>query len=635
MLLQFLSLNAIANIRLPKLVSNGMVMQRNTQLIIWGWADPGEKIQVQFAGHVYNTITGTDLKWRIMIPAMNAGGPYQMKIDGNNHLELNDILIGDVWLCSGQSNMTITMERVKEKYPEDIAASENNLIRYFFLATHYNFNQPEEDIPAGKWESANPQTILRFNAVGYFFARDIFEKYHVPIGLINASVGGTPVESWISSDALQAFPNYLSIAEKFKDSLYTDSIKKRDAEINNKWYEYIGKNDSGLAGKLPWYDTSYEASGWKTMQVPGYWDQQGLKSFNGVAWFRKVISVPQTFRGKPLKLFMGRIIDADYVYVNGTLVGNITYQYPPRRYEIPAGILKPGMNIITVRVISNSGKAGFVPDKPYFLTDGNAKFDLKGSWQYKIGVQSAPLQNNTPNISYQPTGMFNGMIAPLLNYSIKGILWYQGESNTGHPEDYHALFNAMIKDWRIQWKLGNVPFLFVQLPNYGDTTDNPTESKWALLREQQLQTLATINTAMAVTIDIGEWNDLHPLNKKDVGKRLALAAMHLAYADKTITYSGPLFQSMKINNNKIIVEFTNTGTGLTAKDGNQLRQFAIAGADKKFVWAKTKIENTKIIVWNETVSHPMFVRYAWADNPIGANLCNKEGLPASPFRTDK
>jgi sialate O-acetylesterase len=626
---------AFADIRLPHLISDGMVLQRNTKLNIWGWATPAEKIRVQFIGHVYKTVTGNDGKWSITFPAIKAGGPYSMTMDGNNHLVLNDILIGEVWVCSGQSNMTIPMERVKEKYPEEIAGSENTFIRHFFLPTRYNFNQPEEDTSPGKWEAANPLSVLRFTAAGYFFASAVYEKYPIAIGLINASVGGTPVESWMSTDALKAFPHYLAIAEKFKDSLYADSIKKIHAAINGKWQEYIKQTDSGLHDDKPWYDTLYNASGWQTMQIPGYWDEQGLKNVNGVVWFRKVIEVPASMTGKPAKLFMGRIIDADDLYVNGSLVANTTYQYPPRRYEIPAGLLKPGKNIITVRVISNTGKGGFVIDKPYYLSTGDVKIDLKSSWQYKLGVSVPPLQNNTPNITYQPSGLFNGMIAPLLNYAIKGILWYQGESNTDRAADYHELFAAMIKDWRKQWQLGDIPFLYVQLPNYGDTNSNPSESNWASLREQQLKTLTVSNTAMVVAIDIGEWNDLHPLNKKDIGKRLALAARHLAYGEKKLVYSGPLYQSMNIEDNKIILSFQHTGSGLIAKGNNNLQQFAIAGADKKFAWAKAKINAGNIIVWNDNIAHPLYVRYAWAHNPRGANLYNKEGLPASPFRTDE
>jgi len=629
---------AFCEVRLPYLISDGMVLQRNTKTNIWGWATAGENVVIQFRDNIYTTIAGNDGKWKIVLPSMKEGGPYTMKIDAGNHLVIHNILIGDVWICSGQSNMTIPMERVKEKYPDEIANANYPEIRHFVVTTRYNFNKPEENTPPAKWEPADPKTVLQFTAVGYFFAKKLYEKYHVPIGLINSSVGGPPVESWMSEDALKKFPHYLVTAQKFKDSLYVDSIRKTEFAINNAWDDQIRQNDSGLIGSKPWYDTAYIPEGWSTMKIPGYWNDQGLKGINGVVWFRKEINVPASMTGKAAKLFMGRIIDADYIYVNGSLVGNITYQYPPRRYEIASALLKPGKNVITIRVINHSGKGGFAIDKPYYLTTSGESIDLKGDWQYKLGAEIPPLKTVSINILYRPLGLFNSMIAPLLNYTIKGIIWYQGEGNTDRPYDYHELFAAMITDWRKKWSRpeqeGNFPFIYVQLHNYGETNKEPTESNWAELREQQLKTLSAPNTAMAVAIDLGEWNDLHPLNKKDVGERLAVAAQYLAYGNKNIVYSGPLYRSMKIEGNRIIISFKNTGGGLIAKGGDELKHFAIAGTDKKFVWAKAMIEGDKVIAWNSEIRKPVAVRYAWADNPEDANLYNKEGLPASPFRTD-
>ena len=623
----------ICQVCLPHPISDGMVLQRNTKVNIWGWASPEEKVTIRFKGNSYSTVTGADGKWKIILPSMKAGGPYSMSIDASNHLVLNNIVIGDVWICSGQSNMTINMERVKEKYPEEIAASENKFIRHYFLSTRYNFTNPEEDTSPAKWESANPTTVLQFTAIGYFFAKKLYEKYHVPIGLIQSAVGGTPVESWMSEDALKKFPDYLVRAQKFKNNLYVDSIRKADIAINNSWKNQINQNDSGLSG-TPWYATSYTPIGWSTMQIPGYWADQGLNEINGVVWFRKEINLPASMTGKPAKIFMGRIVDADYMYMNGSLIGNTTYQYPPRRYEIESGLLKPGKNVITIRVINNSGKGGFVLDKPYHLTAGGETIDLKGDWQYKLGLATPPLQSVSINILYQPVGLFNAMIAPLLNYTIKGVIWYQGEANSQRPDDYRDLFAAMITDWRKKWKQGNFPFLFVQLPNFGDINKEPSESKWAELREAQAKTLSLPNTAMAVAIDIGEWNDIHPLNKKDVGERLALGALHIAYGEKNIIYSSPLYQSMKTEGNRIIISFKYTGGKLIVKEGVDLKHFSIAGDNKKFVLANAKIEGNKVIVWNDAITHPVAVRYAWADNPEGANLYNIGGLPASPFRTD-
>jgi sialate O-acetylesterase len=622
-------------VRLPLLISDGMVLQRDADVKIWGWASAGEKVRINFNNKIYNAATDTDGKWAVSLSALKAGGPYDMEINATNHLTLKNVLIGDVWICSGQSNMELSMDRVKDKYPDTIANSENPSIRQFIVPDKYNFNAPQDDLESGSWVSANPGTILKFTAIGYFFAKELFEKYNVPIGLINASLGGSPAQAWMSEDALKAFPEYLATAGKYKDIAYINQIKEKDKAVNDAWYGHIQQIDKGLApGEKPWFDTSYDASQWATMNIPGYWADHELGNVNGVVWFRKEIDVPASMIGKPARLLMGRIVDADTTYVNGKIVGSVTYQYPPRKYDVPANLLKEGKNIIVVRVINNSGRGGFVPDKPYQLTAAGQTIDLKGQWQYKLGATMDPLPPST-FIQWQPLGLYNAMIAPLLNYKIKGVIWYQGESNTGRPFEYQKLFPALIANWRGKWNQGDFPFLYVQLANFMEVKDQPCESNWAETREAQLKTLAVPNTAMAVIIDIGEWNDIHPLNKEDVGRRLALAARKLAYGDEKVVYSGPIYQSMKIEGNKIILTFTNTGSGLAAKGDGELKYFAIAGADKKFVWAKAKIEGNNVVVWNDQVPNPVAVRYAWADNPEGANLYNKEGLPASPFRTDE
>jgi sialate O-acetylesterase len=324
--------------------------------------------------------------------------------------------------------------------------------------------------------------------------------------------------------------------------------------------------------------------------------------------------------------------------VNGQQVGNITYQYPPRRYEIPAGLLKPGKNVLVVRVTNDGGKGGFVPDKPYYMIANGQNIDLKGTWQYKVGEVFEPRTMGGGggfSAQNQPTALFNAMVAPLKNQTAKGFLWYQGETNADQPKAYKKLLPALINDWRAQWGLGELPFFYVQLPNYMDVNYLPEESNWAEMREAQLQALSVPNTAMAVTIELGEWNDIHPLNKKDVGERLALCALNMVYGDKTLEYMGPIFQSAKIEGNKIVASFTHTGSGLISIDGEPLYRFEIAGADRKFVWADAKIVGTTVEVWSERVQEPKYIRYAWSDNPDGANLYNKEGLPASPFRTDQ
>ena len=610
-----------------------MIFQRDTKVKIWGWASAKEKIKVSFQNKKYNTAADANGNWMIVLSPMKAGGPYTMNIDAINHLTINNILIGDVWICSGQSNMVHQMILHRELYEDDIAKANYPEIRQFWIPTLTDLQKLHDDLPTGYWKSANPQDVLQFSAVAYFFAKTIYQKYHVPIGLINSSVGGPGIEAWISEEGLKQFPSVLDKIQKNKDTAYINTINRTAFAANANRPK---PTDKGLIGPMPWYDTSYAGKGWHNISLPGYWEDQGIKDLDGIVWYRKEIDVPASMTGVDAKVFLGRIVDADFLYVNGKLAGNTTYQYPQRRYQLPAGLLKPGKNIFVIRVINNSGKGGFVADKPYYISAGGQKIDLKGEWQYKVGNAFSKQNSAAPiALEYQPTALFNAMVAPLINYTIKGILWYQGEGNISNASDYEKLLPAMIADWRGRWKQNDVPFIYVQLPNFGEVQYLPSESPWAVLREAQLKTLSVPNTGIAVAIDLGEWNDIHPMNKKDVGIRLALAAEHVAYSEKNIVYSGPIYQSSKTVDNKIIISFNNIGSGLITNDGEELNQFAIAGADKKFVWAKAKIDRDKVIVWSDKIANPMYVRYAWADNPDGANLYNKEGLPASPIRTDK
>jgi sialate O-acetylesterase len=503
---------------------------------------------------------------------------------------------------------------------------------------------PQDDLPPVYWRSANPQDIGEFSVVAYFFATTIYEKYKIPIGLINSSVGGVPIESWISEDGLKDFSTYAATVQKLKDTGYVNSTN-RAAFGGNRNRGPARVNDKGLTGAKKWFDVSYVPKVWHLINVPGYWEDQGLRDLNGVVWYRKEIDVPASMTQVPAKIFLGRIVDADAMYVNGTQVGNTTYQYPQRRYYLPMGLLKPGKNILVVRVTNTNGKGGFVPDKPYALIAGKDTIDLKGDWLFKVGEVYAPFARGggggggsggvrAISAQDQPAALYNAMVAPVTNYKVKGFLWYQGEANTGRAKEYSSLTAAMAADWRKQWQVKDAPFLYVQLPNFGDRQYLPSESQWAELRDAQLQSLSVPNAGMAVTIDLGEWNDLHPDNKGDIGYRLALAAEKIAYGEKDIVYSGPIYQSAKIEGNKIIITFNNIGGGLISIDGEELAQFAISGTDKKFVWAKAKIEGNTVVVWNDDIANPAFVRYAWADNPEDANLYNKEGIPASPFTTD-
>lgn len=634
-LILVVTISTHAQLRLPSLIRDSMVLQRDAKLKIWGWATPGEKIKIRLNGKSARATTGADGKWLAFLPAMKAGGPYTMEVAGSIVITLKDILIGDVWFCSGQSNMVHQMALHNITYAADIAEAAYPQIRHFWIATATSLTGPKDDLPQGYWKWANPNDVNAFSAVAYFFAKKLYNQYHIPIGLINASVGGTPIEAWTSEEGLKNFPLIAATLQKNKDTAYVNTI-------NRTAFTSVGsrktESDKGLRGPVKWYDTAYIPKGWQTIAIPGYWEDQGVRDLNGAVWYRREIAVPAPMTGVPAKVFLGRIVDADFLYVNGTLVGNTTYQYPQRRYTVPAGVLKQGKNVFVIRVLNTTGKGGFVPAKPYYLEAGGQTLDLKGYWRYKVGDVYPPSRGSAaPNAivaQNQPAALYNAMVAPATAYAIKGVLWYQGESNTGNADQYQRLLPALIQDWRSKWSNGNLPFLYVQLPNFGDADYLPSESSWAILREAALKTLSVPNTGMAVTIDLGEWNDIHPDNKKEVGERLALAARKIAYGEKALVSSGPLYQASKGEGSNIILSFTNTGSGLVAIDGEELFGFAIAGADKKFVWANAKIEGAKVVVWHDDVSQPLYVRYAWADNPFGANLYNKEGLPASPFRTD-
>ncbi|MFC1720406.1 sialate O-acetylesterase [Pseudomonadota bacterium] len=526
------------------------------------------------------------------------------------------------------------MERVKEKYDAEIAAASNPLIRMFTVPRKYEFKQPLADFDGGAWQSATPEAVLGFSAVGYFFARAINAEQDVAIGIISSSFGGSPAEGWMSESALEAYPEYLQIAKSYRDDAYLNSIREADTARSDAWYTFIDTHDAGLAGDTKWYDAAFDTSSWDTIDLPADLEDAGLAPMNGVVWLRKDFMLPASAAGQPAKLMLGRIVDADFAYVNGVLVGNTTYQYPPRRYAVEGGILREGKNTLAVRLISNIGKGGFVRDKPYWIQAGDTRVDLTGPWQYRVGVVAEPLQPPVFQEYKQPLGFYNAMLAPLLNLSIKGVIWYQGETNTGRPAEYVDLFPAMIRDWRTQFGQGDFPFIFVQLANFMEARETPEESEWAETREAQRLALREPNTAMAVTIDVGEWNDIHPLDKKTVGERLALAARKVAYGENDLVFSGPMFNSMTVAGRKAVLEFDNPGSGLVAR-GNKLNGFEIAGADGRFVWAQAEIKNNQVIVWSDEIETPVTVRYAWADNPDTANLYNREGLPASPFQASE
>jgi sialate O-acetylesterase len=622
-------------VQLPALIRDSMVVQRNKELKIWGWASPGERVRVRFEGNRSTVTTGPDGKWVVTLPPMEAGGPYSMRITGKNEINLEHILVGDVWLCAGQSNMVHYMGIHNERYAGDIKSANYPEIRQFLVPGRPEMEGPADDLAGGTWRWANPEDVNQFSVVAYFFALKLHEKYQVPIGIINASVGGTPIEAWTSEEGLQGFPDMVQTIERNKDTAYVNGTNRAArADMRER-----GRNrgvDRGMSGPEPWYDPLYVPKNWHPIYLPGYWEDQGVRNLDGVVWYRRVIEVPEKMTGVPAKVVLGRIVDADQLYINGKQVGRTTYQYPQRRYQVDPGLLKPGRNLFVVRVQNNSGKGGFVPDKPYCLVAGGDTIELTGQWQYRVGevYRREGFPRRGISAQHQPAALFNGMVAPFTDFSIKGFIWYQGESNASRADQYRQLLPAMISDWRNQWDNQDLPFLYVQLPNFMEVNYAPEESDWALLREAQLEALQVPQTGMAVAIDLGEWNDIHPDRKKPVGERLARAAMKVAYGEEDIVYSGPIYRSCEVSGNRVILSFDHVGGGLVTGDGEEPGHFAIAGADRKFRWATATIEDNRVVVWNDQIGEPKYVRYAWADNPRFANLYNREGLPASPFRVE-
>ncbi len=621
-----------ADIFLPRIISSGAVLQHGEPNTLWGWANNGEVVSITLNGKQLGQVTAQAGTWKFELPAQKPGGPNTLVFQGNNKLSLQDIYFGDVWIAGGQSNMENPLARVNQRFPDVIPNANNPAIRYFRAPKQYDFRSPKKDFQGGNWAGVTPETAPKMSAVAWFFAQDIHKHHKIPIGIIDNSYGGSAAESWMSEDALKAFPQHLQVARQFQNDNYLQSLINEDNRASSNWFNFVNGNDLGLRDNIKWFDKNLRTADWKTMEIPGYWVDKGLGELNGVIWFRKELILPQSFSRQPGMLEMGRIIDADEAWINGIKVGETGYQYPPRQYDFRVATLRPGKNVIVVRAITNSGKGGFIPDKPYVLRVGSTNMDLSGPWQYKIGVTTSPLAPRKFESWKQPLGFYNAMLAPLLETNIKGVIWYQGETNADRPKEYETLFPAMIRNWREKFNQGDFPFVFVQLPNFKESHSEPQESDWAETRAAQALALNEPNTAMAVTIDVGEWNDIHPTDKKSVGERVALATRKLVYGENNLVASGPTFQSMEIKGSHVRLTFDNVGGGLVIKgDKKSPDGFTIAGSDGKFYWAETKLKKKYLEVWSDKVPEPKRIRYAWADNPVQANLYNKEGLPAPPF----
>jgi len=629
-----------------------MVIQRNLQSPIWGTATANEKVTIEIAGKTVTATADPSGNWMTRLPSLQKGDATSMTITGSDgsSIVLKDVLVGDVWICSGQSNMGFLTRQAKNA-AQEIADANHPNIRLFSFERTVSL-EPSKEVK-GQWKVCSPDTVGDFTAVGYFFGRDINKMEDVPVGLIENAWGGMPAEAFTSKEALQADPDLkplVELKEKAKEGA-EQRKEKYDKELK-AWQEKHYLKDPGNKGEEKgWAKSDFDDSDWKSMDEPSKWESHGMK-IEGAVWFRKTVEIPKDWDGKDLLVSLGILDDFDTTYFNGEKIGSIgsdnIYAWAAQRnYEVPARLVKSGKAVIATRIFDQWGEGGFSdpPDALAIGVKGDAKnrIPLAGPWKYKVeysvdtpsripGQPVRPLAPTNPNMA---SNLFNGMVYPVIPYGIKGAIWYQGESNAPRAVQYRKLFPTMIEDWRKHWGEGDFPFLFVQLANYGNGHPKPTEpadSQWAELREAQTMTLSkSPNTGMAVTVDVGESNNIHPTNKQDVGKRLALAAEHVAYGKNDLEYSGPMYDSMKVEGNKIRVKFSHAD-GLTAKGGDP-KTFQIAGEDKKFVWADAKIEGDSIVVSAKGVEHPVAVRYGWSDDPE-ANVYNLAGLPASPFRTD-
>jgi sialate O-acetylesterase len=605
-----------------------MVLQRNKSIPVWGWADANEKIEVRFNKQTKTITADSNGKWMLKMDAEKEGGPFELTISGKNKIVIKDVLVGEVWICSGQSNMEFQVYKTMNAKAE-IEDSNYPMIRHFGVAQDLS-GSPKEDLKAGKWAVSNKDNVGDFTAVGYYFAKKIYAELKIPIGIINTSWGGTCVETWTSREAFENSSEFKemiaevpqvdmdAIFETYKKSVL-DNLKKAQG------FEVTMTNENQFAAM------NFQDIHWPEIKLPSLWETQQIGSVDGIVWMRKTIIISEEQAQKEAVLHLSKVDDEDITYVNGVQVGTNKIWDTKRIYKIPVGVLKAGRNVIAVRIVDYSGGGGIYGDSADLKIEfKDSNVSLEGLWKFNvIQVKIAISPNSYPSLLY------NAMVNPLIPYAFQGVLWYQGEANVSRAKQYQIAFPLMINDWRTKWNQGDFPFYFVQLATFDEYGGNSkTGSKWAELREAQTETLKLSNTGMAVTTDIGNAKDIHPTNKQDVGKRLATIALNNVY-EKKMVCSGPMYKSQEIKGNQIILTFDNIGSGLSTSDSNGiLKGFEIAGADKVFHSAKAIIQNNKVIVSSESVPNPVAIHYGWADDDTKINLFNKEKFPASPFRTD-
>lgn len=616
-----------ANITLPAIFADNMVLQRNALIPVWGLAAANEKIEIRFNKQVKSTKADKSGRWMIKLDMENAGGPFELIVRGQNTIQFNNVLVGEVWICSGQSNMEWSVGQ-SAKAAEEIAGADFPLIRQVKIAKTVN-SMPQDDFKTSGWMICDPSTVSAFTGVGYFFARQMYKELNIPIGIINDSWGGTNVETWIGREGFES-------SEEFKEMIAgvpvvnLDSMARLRIQAVAARVELLQGAKIGSGSPETFKSAEFDDSKWPVMNQPELWEQQAPGELDGVVWLRKTIELTAEQSRTEAVLSLTKIDDDDITYVNNVKVGSTNQWDALRKYKIPAGVLKPGKNVISVRVTDNGGGGGIYGNASDLkLILGENSVSLQGDWKYQI----ESVKKNT-NENALPSLVFNTMVNPLIPYAFKGVLWYQGESNAGRSYQYRKAFPLLIKNWRQRWGQGDFPFYFVQLATYRTSGNSNEGCGWAELREAQSLALKVPNTGMCVTTDVGNPGDIHPIDKQTVGKRLAAIALHNLYG-KQIVCNGPTYQSVEIKGSTAELSFTETGSGLITTDKyGYVKGFEIAGADQVFYYAKASIRNNKVIVTCDKVPVPVAVRFGWIGDATDNNLFNQEGFPAVPFRTD-
>jgi sialate O-acetylesterase len=618
---------------LSPVFGDNMVLQRGKPNTLWGWATPGSAVSVEVEGKSASGAAGPDGKWSISVEVPPVGGPYSVRIHGEQDVTLQNILVGDVWLCGGQSNMHLGIGATNNG-ADAIKAADHPDLRLYLV--HSKMSYSPASVPAGTWKVCSPATIAEgddggFSAVAYYFARRIQAQLHIPVGLIEDCSGGSPAEAWMSGPTLADFGEFQA------KTAGIEKLRSAGAhEYGSFLMHWLDDYDPGAKGET-WGAADLDDSGWKAVDVPGAFSELGVQDVPSVCWFRREITLPDPLPPGGATLFLGSIEKMDTTFTNGRWIGASSWAENPRVYKIPAGVLKPGTNLVAIRIFKVKPVDGF-PSKPEALRielgDGS-KVPLAGTWRGIVSVDARPphpLPLDLENYPTMPEVLYNGMIAPLAPLAITGAIWYQGEANTVHPTQYRTLLPALIGNWRALFRQGDFPFYIVSLPFFTAHRTKPGSDGWAELREAQALTAATVpNCGLAVTIDTGDADNIHPKEKKIVGERLAFCALAENYKVK-IPDRGPTLAAVEPVPGGMKLHFSDIGGGLVFR-GEKLGEFSVAGADQKWSWAEATIDGDAVIVTSASVPNPVAARYAWQGNPV-ATLYNDAGLPAAPFRTD-